>query len=491
MGGNEEITTSHKEVSLQKISEPKNSDTSPENREQSLPNASRIKTAVERIKHIIGLDRSIAFTVIARFWVMGAGAVTLLLIAHFLTPAEQGYYYTFYSLVALQIVFELGFSYVILQLSAHERATLHIDENDQIVGNKVAHARLASILQRAVRWYSVAAVLMALILLPIGIYFFSTHQMHGTTVSWRMPWVLVVVATSLTFQMDPVFSFLEGCGLVSQVARMRIGQAMLGSSLAWIALIAHHGLFSPAMTIIGQAFAGAYFILGKRKLLFGLLRHHVKEFSVSWKNEILPFQWRIAVSWFCGYFIFQLYNPVLFAYHGPVAAGQMGMSLNLANAIQSVAIAWINTKNAPFGGMVARKEYARLDQVFFRTLGQAVGVFLLGAIIVWCADIIFSLCHMHFAQRLLPPIPFSFLLIATAANVVVSAEAVYLRAHKQEKFLINSVLGALLIGTSTYFLGRYYGSFGMVTGNMILAITFGLGVGTYTFLKYRRLWHEV
>jgi len=45
-------------------------------------------------------------------------------IARFLTPSEQGYYYTFNSLVALQIVFELGFSFVILQLAAHERAQL-------------------------------------------------------------------------------------------------------------------------------------------------------------------------------------------------------------------------------------------------------------------------------------------------------------------------------------------------------------------------------
>ena len=61
---------------------------------------------------------------------------------------------------------------------------------------------------------------------------------------------------------------------------------------------------------------------------------------------------QMASSWLCGYFIYQLFNPVLFAYKGAVVAGQMGMSLSLANALRSVAVSWINTKAAPFGALI-------------------------------------------------------------------------------------------------------------------------------------------
>ena len=71
-------------------------------------------SAVSRLRSLLGLDRATVFTVLARGWSSLAGLVTILLIAHFLTGAEQGYYYTFGSLVALQMVFELGFSFVIL-----------------------------------------------------------------------------------------------------------------------------------------------------------------------------------------------------------------------------------------------------------------------------------------------------------------------------------------------------------------------------------------
>ncbi len=46
--------------------------------------------------------------------------------------------------------------------------------------------------------------------------------------------------------------------------------------------------------------------------------------GISWRREVWPFQWKIAVSWLCDYFIFQLFTPVLFAFRGPVEAGQDG-----------------------------------------------------------------------------------------------------------------------------------------------------------------------
>src|SRR5256885_2369225 len=142
------------------------------------------------LRQVLGLDRAVGFTVLARFWSSAAGVVTVALIAPFLSPAEQGYYYTFGSLVAVQIVFELGFSFVILQMASHERARLSISQDDDITGESVAHARLASVIQKSVRWYSVAALLMAVTVIPVGFYFFYTHQHPGQTVAWRLPWCL-------------------------------------------------------------------------------------------------------------------------------------------------------------------------------------------------------------------------------------------------------------------------------------------------------------
>jgi O-antigen/teichoic acid export membrane protein len=441
------------------------------------------------LRRRLGIDRAIGFTVLARGWSSLAGLVTVTLIAHFLSRAEQGYYYTFGSLIALQIVFELGFSFVILQMASHERAFLIFSPEGVISGEPVAHSRLASVLQKTIHWYTAAAVFLAVFLLTVGSHFFSTYQNGGPDVSWRFPWYAAALASTLTFQLDPILSFMEGCGFVANIARLRFTQAFTGSTLAWLSLATHHGLFAPSMMILGNASVAAIWLLRHRRMLLSLLRRNPGEHRVLWMKEVWPFQWRIAVSWLSGYFIYQLYTPVLFAYRGAIEAGQMGMSLSLANALQSVAISWINTKAAPFGALIARKDYLALDSLFFRALRQSAGVFMASAILVWMGAMYLNWTHARFAQRLLTPISLAILLSSTFLNVVVFGQAMYLRAHKQEKFLIPSVAGAILVACSTYFLGRHFGALGMVSGNLMIGLLMGLPSGTYLFIRYRRMWH--
>ncbi len=88
-----------------------------------------------RLRHFIELDRAVAITVLACDWGAMAGVVTVMLIARFLTSARRGCYYTFSSLIALQVVFEQVCFSVILRLAAHDRAYL------LILGGRFYHRR--------------------------------------------------------------------------------------------------------------------------------------------------------------------------------------------------------------------------------------------------------------------------------------------------------------------------------------------------------------
>ncbi len=455
---------------------------------------------LRRVARALGVDRAVAFTVLARGWSSLAGIGTLLLIARYLSPAEQGFYYTFYSLVALQIVFELGFSVVILQTASHEAAHLEIARDGSITGPPEAHGRLANVLQKSVQWYTVAAVLMALTLVPVGLLFFrhAAARPGGNAVHFGWPWLLVVLASACTFQIDPLFSFLEGCGYVPEVARTRLRQSLCGTALGWAAFLLHAGLFAPGCFIFGQALAGFWLLWEKRGLLLPLMRHLSGSFRIDWRREVWPFQWRIAVSWLAGYLTSQLFNPILLNFRGPVEAGQMGMTLSVCGTLSSMAVAWMNTKAAPFGRLIARKEYTLLDRSFFRALWQSTLAAVVGCGAVWL--VIFSLGHLGvrshgvlLSSRLLPPLPLAMLLFGTVGNIVVFAEALYLRAHKQEKFMINSILGAVYITPLAYLLGRWQnphgGAWGIAAAYAVGTLFIGLGYGTYTFLRWRRIWH--
>jgi hypothetical protein len=430
--------------------------------------------------------------VTGRFWQGIAGIITVLLIARFLTPNEQGYYYTFSSLVALQVVFELGFSFVVMQLAAHERAQLTFLPDGRVVGDAVAHSRLASVLQLSVRWYSLAGMLMAVAILPTGMYFFGTHQNSGAVVAWRVPWCLLVVAAMLAFQIDPVFSFLEGCGYIAQVAHRRLIQAVLGSLLAWTALATHHGLFSPAMVILGQVTVGLVFLFYSHvgRLLKNLLIYRVGENYVGWRSEIWQFQWRIALSTLSGYFIFNVFNPLLFAYQGPIAAGRMGLSLTVSGAVGVVAMAWMNTKASPFGNLVARNEIDTLDRLFFRTLWQSTILCAIGTVVLFVFFIAGSSSYPKLAARFLTPWAFGLLLLTVVINQVIFSEALYLRAHKQEPFLGPSVAGAFITFGTSWVLAKFWGANAVALGSFLTTALIGLPWGTYIFVTMRRQWHR-
>jgi hypothetical protein len=442
-----------------------------------------------RLKHLIGMDRAIAWTLAARFWSMAAGIATVLLIARFLSPAQQGYYYTFSSLVALQVFFELGFSYVILQLASHERARLTIGDDGQVSGDRVSQARLASVFQTSLRWYAVMAAAMACALLPAGLYFFRSGNRFAPVAGWQTPWCIMAIAASFNLLVDPIFSFLEGCGLVSNVAHMRFGQAVLSSLFAWIALATGHGLFAPPMILVGDILWGLLWLYKRRRLLIGLARIETGEHRVGWRTEIWPFQWRIAVSWLSGYFIFQLFNPVLFAYQGPVAAGRMGMSLTVAGALSTVALSWMNTKSSPFGALVAQRRFADLDALFFRTLKQSTVLMVAVSAVAFGGLLLCSHWWPRLAGRLLTPWAFGVLMLAAMINHIVFCQALYLRAHKEEPFLATSVCSSVVMACSTYVLGRFVGANAVAIGFLAVTAAF-FPITARIFVRKRAEWHD-
>lgn len=439
------------------------------------------------LKKRTGLDRAILFTVVAR-GLQGLGSVgTVLIIMRFLTPIQQGYYYALWSLVALQIVFELGFSFVVLQIAAHERAHLQMLPSGVLVGDPLAHSRLASILQWSVRWYLVMACIMAFAMMVGASHFFSLRQ-SGNEALWLWPLRCTVTACCITFALGPVISFLEGSGMITDVARMRFVQSLVSSGLAWSALLMHHGLFAPGMVLCGQGLVAAALIVRRRSYLLPLMRRKVDGNTVSWKREVWPFQWKIAVSWMCDYFIFQMFTPVLFAFRGPAEAGRMGLSISAVTQLGGIVLAWMSTKAAPFGTFVARKQIDQLDRLFFRTLSQSLVLFACGAALLLGVAIALPKLSPHLGPRIAPWPVFLLLLLTGLGSHVVQSEALYLRAHKVEPFLVQSIIVAT---STTGLMLLVVKPFGTVGVSLAYFVVLGIGgtiSATLIFARMRRRW---
>ena len=441
----------------------------------------------------IGMDRAVTFTVLGRVWHGIAGILTIWIIARFLSPEEQGFYFTFASILTLQVFVELGLSMVLLQFASHEKAHLQWTEGEVLSGNQIAKERLSSLIKLTIKWYSIASLLVILCVLPAGYYFFLKNQVKYSGVIWRLPWIFLILSFSMFFFVAPFLSILEGCGKVKDVAKLRFKQAIIANLLLWIGLVAGGGLFAASLVHIGGFAVIAYWLgNGWRKDFFkDMLTLKAKQgVKISWRQEIFPFQWKIALSWISGFFIFALFNPVLFAYHGAKIAGQMGLTLTAYNGITIISMAWINTKVPAFGGFIAKKEFNKLDSLFFRVLWQSLTVVVLLTIIFIGIVYLLQTIQHPISDRFLPSLPILLLGGVTVINHIVFAQAAYLRAHKQEPFLLNSVIGGILMAFSTYFLGKWYGAFGAAAGYFFLALIIGLSWAMWIFISKRRQWHQ-
>ena len=434
-----------------------------------------------------GVDRAVGFTVLGRGWSALSGLVTVLLMARFLSPVQQGYYFTFGSVLGLSVFFELGLSLVLIQFASHERAALEWTANGTLEGDPAAKARLASLMRLSLKWYGVAGGLLAVVLLPVGFIFFSRHANPG--VVWQGPWVWIVLVTSLTVALTPVLAVLEGCGLIAKIARLQMWQNFAGSLLLWLVLVRHGGVYATPVTNTVILVAQLVWVGSRQKaFLMDLLRYRGHAAQIDWRGEVWPLQWKIALSYISGYVIFQLFNPVLFASHGAAAAGQMGLSLTLIGMVGTLALAWVATKAAPFGMLVARGDYDELDRRFFPCLWQSLTLVSIACGLVWGAGWLLQAARFPIGSRILPPLPLGLLALSAVVNHIVFAESVYLRAHKKEPFLLLSVVAAGALALSLPLVAKPFGATGMMICYFIVC-TVAMGVATRLFIKKRRLWH--
>ena len=146
---------------------------------------------------------------------------TALLILHFLSLAEQGYWYTFLGLITIVNYAELGMGQVVLQFAAYERGRLHRTD-----GSLDAHheQRLKSIFRTMLIFGGMAAMAEFALALPLG-YFILSRQTHGGSVQWLGPWMLVAIAAPLNILLAFVNAFLEGCQMIVSANLRRAMQA--------------------------------------------------------------------------------------------------------------------------------------------------------------------------------------------------------------------------------------------------------------------------
>lgn len=436
----------------------------------------------------MGIDRAVYYSILTRALTTAGGLITVPLIITRLTSAEQGFYYTFGSIIALQVFFELGFGLVAVQLVAHEAAHLTLDLSSGASGPPERIARLSAVAHFVRRWYLVLSIVSAPSLFLAGAWFFSSSS-QASAVRWMGPWAIMSLTASGMLFVTSLVSIIEGMGFVAEAIRLRLCAIAAQIPFTVLGLMLGLRLYSaPVANALGLTI---YALLSWRTLR-PVLRAATPNLATekpSWRSDVLPLQWRIAVSWLSGWFIFSAMTPTVFTRFGAEEAGRFGLAIAISNLISAISSSWTSTKSAVLGQLASRCDWRTMDTIFLRATTQAVAVATAASLSAVALTPVLSTWLPQVSTRLPSPRVLSMLCLAASANQVVFAEALYLRAHKREPFLVTSLVsaGAMCLGL----FGMAHSSACSIA-TMYAALTLLIGVlcGTIIFVYCRSSWHR-
>lgn len=431
----------------------------------------------------MGLDADTLATLVFRGWSIIAGAVLIIFIPYWLTQIEQGYYYTFASLIALQIFFELGMNQVIVQKVSHDFAHIQLSRDDKLHGPSDRLDRLSSLVSLLSRWYLVAAGIFALSVSAGGAIFLAQTVVLPQS-RWIGPWVALVVATAVNLYLSFKLAVLEGCGEISKVARLRFIQSLGGHCVMWIFLSLGFGLWSASVVPITAAIATTYWLGAEGKILDQLNKTLKKKTnSIRWIHDIFPFQWRIALSWISGYLIFQLLTPLAFSRQGPIEAGRLGITLAVFNALLTVGMSWVNAKAPTMAAQISRGERSKVNHLF-RQITLRASLFTVAMAIAALVFLAILETYTPIVAKRFTSLPVTFCIaVATVINTFIFSAATYMRAHGEEPLLRVSLITAFatLLGT---LLGSAHGLLPMIVMYMLVIIFVSMPWTFYIFRRY-------
>jgi hypothetical protein len=390
--------------------------------------------------------RAVILTVASRGWNTASGLITLFLLTKTLSPSQQGFYYLILSVGAMQAFAELGLGVAVINLVSHEMGSLHWNSGKKLDGNPLALARLRSVVQFSNRWFSRAALVLAATLCSAAWLYFSTLTKGPNFYQVLTPLILYIATICTSLIMESWLALLLGSGRGDFVGYCRLLQAVLSSLLLWVTLLGGLGLFALGISagipvvvnilVISRQFGPTYRWLRKPDAI------HSGERPLSWKKEIWPFQWRLGVSFASGFFLSQIITPIALRRHGPVVAGQIGVSMQIVTSINVLAFGWVSTKSASFGSLLARNERKQLRASFW---AAALGSTLLAVVGFSAAFGLVSLRSLSgISGRILPLRYFGWLCGLGMINHLIYVASSFLRSLRTDPMWLVSLVQGLV-----------------------------------------------
>jgi hypothetical protein len=245
------------------------------------------------------------------------------------------------------------------------------------------------------------------------------------------------------------------------------------------------GLWAPSMFFFVSAAVFIFWFI-KNNSIFIKKMFLKRSTKINWVRQIWPLHWRVGMTWVSTYFFTQTLVPILFYTQNTKLAGQMGLSLTLANMLGLLAQSWIAYRTPDMAKAAATKNWRLLDDIFKRN-------FVISTLVYIASGLLTVFLYLHFSStvyiyRLLPLPSFAGLLLIVLLNHIIGCFIMQLRSYKKEplaKFLFFATIVSLPL---MIYYSSSHAEMGLVSTILGIQAIFILPITLILWKKYNFLW---
>ena len=449
---------------------------------------------IQRLAQWLQLDRSLSYALLARIWQAISGPITIALQISVFDSHQIGVFIGILYVVGIQPLFDLGLANVLIGQAGNLVGRQRASQDSSLPSDVLSLHWLA---RGGVRWFSAVACAYAVGGLVVG---WNVLGKHGISqIDWRVPLALTVAISALSMAILPRVYVLEGAGLRDYVYRMRFWQAVLGSLTMWSALWFGFQLWAiVAVFFVGVVFHASIAFGSRARRL--LARPHAIQPSgagaarsdtlasmrqTSWLAHIGPLQWRVAAISAAHYLASQLLFLYVLNYHRAEQAAPLGLTLSVAVAVQSLAIAWAQTKFPLIARAQTDEGREAAGTLWRQTALVSTGMLVLGILGVAMAIAGLGWFGRGWEKSFVSPPLVLLLGLGYVANHWLALQSYYVLSLGAKPLVIASLIGLLFTAAAVWWGGKEYSVPGVIFGYTLAMTCVTLPVHTWAYLKFR------
>ena len=418
-----------------------------------------------------GFDRTIGLGLVSQLLRFITGPVTAFLLIKYLSPVNQGIYYTIGSISALQIIFESGMGQCILKATS-----------SRFTGNGylLSKTRILRVEDRssvgpvfcfAVKFFTRLAILFICVTGIASYIFFKKTILLDHEVFTAS--FLSIVGTAMSMLLISVSGILEGLQQIESVFKARL----VCSIAQFLTIVASLVCGLDILTVgIVSIIAPITFLIFIVKNWPGFLQELWKSGRgqrLKWKVEIWPFQKQMIINSFCAYAAWSFATPLIFKIVNPVAAGQYALNWGILRSISGVAGSWTYTKLGILGQLIQQGNHEEVSRQIRKLTLQGLAVFIAGSFAYVIAILILNFITPDYALRFGSVSLVIILAVINLLQLFLLMRSHYMHAYGVDGFVNWTLITTILTICLQIHIAPDYGAFGVALcalGSLLLMV---------------------